>query len=127
MKTQRILAMVFLLLAASATFSQTSRATNADAARSWTSFWRQFTAAVNKKDRVALKKMMADDFYEVGGGMTASDWLKDINWREHQKSAAAGTKPYKLHKGLPARITKDNYLIFEFKNERWWWWGISIA
>lgn len=73
--------------------------------------------------------MMADDFYDGGGGGTAADYIKEMDevnkWREHQKSVASGTKPYKLHKGSPARITKDNYLVFEFKNGRWWWWGIA--
>ena len=76
MKTQRILTIVFMLLAASATFSQTSRATNADANRSWQSFWLQLTAAVNKKDRVALKKMMPTNFDDGGGGLTGNEWLK---------------------------------------------------
>ncbi len=56
MKTPRMLAIVFLMLAASAAFGQTSRATNADANRSWLSFWREITAAINKKDHVALRK-----------------------------------------------------------------------
>ena len=65
MKTQRILAMVFLLLAASATLAQPSRATNEAANRSWQSFWRQITTAINKKDRVALRRMMANNFAEA--------------------------------------------------------------
>ena len=84
MKTHRILAMVFLLLAASATFAQTSRATNADANRSWQSFWRQITVAINKKDHVALRKMMPNNFDDGGGGLTASEWLKFIDENERK-------------------------------------------
>jgi hypothetical protein len=86
MKTQRILAMVFLLSAASATFSQPSGTTNTAANRSWQSFWRQITVAVNKKDHAALKKMMPNDFFDGGGGLTPSEWLREVvfcrrSWR----------------------------------------------
>ena len=60
MKTYRILTIVFLLLAASAAFGQPSRAKNTDANQSWPIFWRQITAAINRKDHVALRKMMPD-------------------------------------------------------------------
>src|SRR5882672_4204527 len=73
---QRILAMLLLLLAASAAFGQTSRSANADANRSWPSFWRQVTAAVNKKDRAALIRMMPDNFDDGGGGLSGREWLK---------------------------------------------------
>jgi hypothetical protein len=134
MKTQRILAIVFLLLAASATFAQTSRATNDVANRSWQSFWRQVTAAVNKKDHVALRKMMPKNFDDGGGGLTASEWLKFIDenerkgsWRDLQKSFAKGTATNRNwpSKGIPTRVTKDNRYFFEFrKDKRWYFAGV---
>ena len=132
MKPQRILAMVFLLLAASATFSQTSRATNAAADQSWQSFWRQITTAVNKKDRVALRKLMANNFSDESGGLNGSEWLKLIDenkqrgsWRDLQKSFAKGTIVNKNwpSKGIPTRVTKDNYYYFEFRKDKKWYFA----
>lgn len=126
MKTARILPIVLLLLVPSVSFAQ-SRATNAAATRSWQSFWRQFSAAINKKDRAALRRMMPSDFFSGGGGQTASEWIKFMDrqnlWREHQMSVALGTKSYKMDRN-PGRVTKNDHLIFEYKGGRWWWWGI---
>jgi hypothetical protein len=134
MKTYLIIAMFFLLLAAPGTFSQTSRATNTDANRSWQSFWRQVTAAINKKDRVALRKMMPNDFFDGGGGSTPSEWLQFIDqnerkgsWRDLQKSFAKGTVINKnwSSKGIPTRVTRDNKYYFEFrKDKRWYFAGV---
>jgi len=134
MKTPRILAIVFLLLAASTAFGQTSRATNAEANRSWPSFWRQISAAINKKDSVALRKTMPDNFNDGGGGGTASDWLKFIDenkrggsWRDLQKSFAKGTVVNRIwpSKGVPTRVTKDKAYYFEFrKDKRWYFAGV---
>jgi hypothetical protein len=134
MKTYRILAIVVLLLAASAAFGQTSRATNADANRSWQSFWRQITAAINKKDSVALRKMMPNNFNDGGGGGTADEWLKFIDenkrggsWRDLQKSFAKGTVVNRIwpSKGVPTRVTKDKGYYFEFrKDKRWYFAGV---
>lgn len=134
MKTHHIIAAVFLLLSASATFAQTSSATNADASRSWPSFWRQITTAINKKDRVALRKMMPDDFFDGGGGSTPSEWLQYVaenerkgSWRDIQKSFAKGTVVNKNwpSKGIPTRVTKDSRYYFEFrKDKRWYFAGI---
>ena len=132
MKTQRILAIVFLLLAAATTFSQTSRATNDLANRSWQSFWRQITAAVNKKDHAALRKMMPGNFDDGGGGLTGDEWLKFIDenerkgsWRDLQKSFARGTVVNRNwpSKGIPTRVTKDNGYFFEFRKDKKWYFA----
>jgi len=122
-------AMFFLLLAASATFGQTSRATNAEANRRWPSFWRQITAAINKKDRVALRKMMPDNFSDDRGGRTASEWLilDENEWRDLQKSFAKGTVVNRIwpSKGIPTRVTRDEGYYFEFrKDKRWYFAGV---
>jgi hypothetical protein len=132
MKTQRILAMVFLLLAASAAFGQTSRATNAEANRSWPSFWRQITVAINNKDRVALRKMMPENFNDGGGGLTPIEWLKFIDenarrgsWRDLKKSFAKGTVVNRIwpSKGVPTRVTRDKGYYFEFRKDKKWYFA----
>lgn len=132
MKTHRIFAMVFLLLVASASFGQTARATNDVANRSWQSFWRQVTAAINKKDHAAVRKMMPNNFDDGGGGLTASEWLRFIDqnerkgsWRDIQKSFAQGTvinRNWKS-KGIPTRVTKDNRYYFEFRKDKKWYFA----
>jgi hypothetical protein len=131
MKIHRIFATVLLLLAASSTFAQTS-ATNAAANRGWQSFWRQVTAAINKKDRVALRKMMPSNFDDGGGGLTGSEWLKYIDenerngsWRDLQKSFAKGTVVNRNWpaKGTPTRVTKDNRYYFEFRKDKKWYFA----
>jgi hypothetical protein len=134
MKTKFTLSMVLLLLASSATFAQTSRAMPAIANRSWPSFWQQFVVAVNKKDRVALLRMMPSDFYDGGGGSTASEWLKFIDeneghgsWKDLKHSFAQGTvfKRDWSKKGTPTRVTRDNGYYFEFrKDKRWYFAGV---
>ena len=132
MKTHRLLAMVFLLLASSATLAQPSRATNAVANRSWQSFWRQITTAINKKDRVALRKMMPNNFSDDSGGLTGSEWLKFMDenerkgsWRDLQKSFAQGTVINRNwnSKGIPTRVTKDNRYYFEFRKDKKWYFA----
>jgi hypothetical protein len=131
-RTQRVFALVFLLLVASAAFGQTSRVTNADANRAWQRFWHQITAAIKKKDRVALRKMMPKNFDDGGGGLTPSEWLKFIDenerrgsWSDLQKSFARGTVINKNwpSKGIPTRITKDNRYFFEFRKDKRWYFG----
>ena len=132
MKTQHILAMVFLLLAGSATFAQPSRATTTAANQSWPSFWRQITTAINKKDRVAIRKMMPNNFADDSGGLNGKEWLKYIDenerngsWRDIQKSFAKGTKYSKewSAKGIPTRVTKDDGYYFEFRKDKKWYFA----
>jgi hypothetical protein len=129
MKTARILSVALLLLIPSVGIPQSRTATGA-ANRSWQSFWRQFSTAVNKKDRAALRRMMSSDFYSGGGEATAAEWIRYMDehklWRQHQQSVALGTKPYKME-GNPGRVTRNDHLIFEFKGGRWRWWGIMGA
>jgi hypothetical protein len=84
---------------------------------------------VNKRDRIAVKRMMANPFETNGGGQfTPTEFLNAMsraNWRELQKSVALGTKPYGNRNGRPDRVTKDQDAgcpIFEFgKDGRWRW------
>jgi hypothetical protein len=134
MKAQRTFAMALLLMAASATLGQTSRATNNEANRSWPSFWRQVTAAINRKDQAGLRKMMPDNFSDDSGGLTAAEWLRFIDqnerrgsWRDLQRSFAKGTVVNKNwnNKGIPTRVTRDNKYYFEFrKDKRWYFAGV---
>lgn len=132
MKVACILSAVLVLLVPYATFSQTSRATNEAANRSWPSFWRQVSAAMNKKDRAALRKLMANNFADESGGLKADEWLKYIeenerngSWRDLQKSFARGTKVNKNwpSKGVPTRVTKDNSYYFEFRKDKKWYFA----
>lgn len=124
-----------LVLAVCAASAQTSsNKTESAANRAWRSFWRQFTAAVNKKDRVAVRKMMPDDFADDSGGLNATEWLKFIDenerkssWRDLQRSFARGTVVNKgwPSKGVPTRITRDKFYYFEFRKDgKWYFAGV---
>ena len=125
MKKLRILTLAFCLLVPTAAFAQTAAAN-----RSWSGFWTRFSTAINKKDRVALKKLTASPqvFSLNGGGLETPDqWIaiiqKEHLWSEYQTSVAAGTKPYRCP-NRTCRITTNNHLLFEFIGGRWQWTGL---
>jgi len=120
-------------LAASTAFGQTSRATNVEANRSWPSFWRQITAAINKKDSVALLKMMPANFNDGTGEGPPKEWLKftDENertgsWRDIQKSFAKGTMVNRIwpSKGVPTRVKDKGYYSEFRKDKKWYFAGV---
>ena len=96
---------------------------------SWQSFWRQFTAAVNKRDRVALKALMSSerDFFSGGGGENRDEWIQMIEdrkaWRDLQRSVASGTVPLRSERRT-SRITRDRVLIFSLIGGRWRFVGV---
>lgn len=130
MKKTCTLFLLLFLLVPSLIFAQNSRTKNAAAERSWQQFYTAFSAAVNKRDRAALKRMMARHFELHGGGVdgTSAEWIRTIDaqngWRGLQQSVASGTKLLKLNR-RPARVTNDDYAIFEFGVDgKWRWTGI---
>lgn len=106
----------------------------ATANQAWPSFWRAFLVAINSKDRSALKKMMPEDFYDGGGGLTPTEWLEFIDenekngsWRDLQRSFNRGTVMSEewTKTGTPTRVTKDNGYYFEYRKDgRWYFAGI---
>ena len=119
MKKTRVLMLAFCLLIPASGFAQTSAAN-----KSWNSFWTKFSTAVNKKNRVAMKSLMASerDFFSGGGGETRNQWLASVSWAELQKSVRRGVK-IDNSDGKPGRITKDKYLVFAFFGGRWRFMG----
>jgi hypothetical protein len=116
---------IFLLLTAwlvfpVLTYAQVSRAAD----KSWDSFWKSFSTAVNRKNRAALKALMASekDFSSGGGAGGRAGWLNDVErqnwWNLLQKSVRTGTKVYSESR-QPARVTRDNQLVFKYIGGRW--------
>jgi len=134
MKTQRMPAIVFLLVVSSLAFGQIPQTKTAEADRMWPAFWSQINAALNKKDSVALRKLMAKNFSDDSGGLSGAEWLKLINknarkgsWRDLRKSFATGTVVNRewSAKGILTRVTKDEHYYFEFrKDKRWYFAGV---
>jgi hypothetical protein len=133
-KTHHFLAALLLLCITCATLSQTPTARIATGERSWPTFWRQFTMAINKKDRAALLRMMPNDFSDGGGGLTPKEWLQFIDenerngsWRDLQRSVARGTRINRnwSSKGVPTKVTRDNGYYFEFRKDgKWYFAGV---
>jgi hypothetical protein len=132
-KTASILSLMLLCSVTYGTVGQTA-SVNAAANRSWPGFWQKVSAAINKKDRAALRKLMADNFSDDSGGLGADEWLTFIvqndrkgSWRDLQKSIARGTKVNRNwpNKGIPTRVTKDNFYFFEFRKDgKWYFAGV---
>lgn len=105
--------------------SKTTTASTVD--QKWESFWAEYKAAINQRDTQNLRKLMADDFFDGGGGGTADEWVESIqrnnSWNYNQKSIAGGTKIGKCD--VPCRSTKDGYLLFSYTNGKWLWTGLG--
>lgn len=105
-----------------------ANATSPDEA--WNLFWPKFRDAVYKRDRLALKTMVAARFETNGDGDWTPNqvikWLDQGAWRQIHKSVGLGTKPYSFPgERRPIRITNDEKagsLIFEFASGRRWRW-----
>jgi hypothetical protein len=129
-----LLAAPLMLLVALAALSQTPAARFTTAERTWVSFWRQFTLAIDKKDHAALLRMMPSDFFDGGGGLTPKQWLKFIDeneangsWRDLRKSVAGGAKTNRTWtaKGVPTKVTRDSAYYFEFRKDgKWYFAGV---
>ena len=116
--------MLFLIITPSA-FAQAPRSTHAQANRAWPVFWKQFGAAIRRKDRAAFKRLMASEreFFSGGGGETRDQWITMIGWKQLQAALTIGTMPFNEGR-RPGRITRDRGLIFEFVRGRWLFTGV---
>jgi hypothetical protein len=101
-----------------------------NAEKAWPSFWSAFKVALKAKDKPTLAKMMPDDFFDGGGGLSAMEWLQYIDenerkgsWVDLQRSMAQGTRR-SSGKKKPTRITRDNGYYFEFRMGKWWFAGV---
>ncbi len=128
------LVVLFLLCIPYATVSQSPATRIAAAERSWPTFWRQFTVAINKKDHGALLRVMPTDFFDGGGGLSAKEWLQYIDenerngsWRDLRRSMARGVRINRdwSSKGVPTKVTRDNGYYFEFRKDgKWYFAGV---
>jgi hypothetical protein len=131
-KTTNFLAILLLLCTPYVALSQSPASRMAEAERSWPTFWRQFTAAINKKDHAALLRVMPADFSDGGGGSSAKEWLQFIDenerkgsWRDLRKSVARGVRINRdwSNKGVPTKVTRDNRYYFEFRKDAKWYFA----
>ena len=132
-RTFHFLVLVPLFIASTA-FSETPASEIAVAERSWPTFWRQFTSAIDKRDHAALLRMMPSDFFDGGGGLTPRKWLQYIDenerngsWRDLQRSVAGGARVNRdwSSKGVPTKVTRDNGYYFEFRKDgKWYFAGV---
>lgn len=119
--------LLLLLFVPSVSHAQSS------ASKSWNAFWTKFSAAVNKKDKEALKALMSSDFEWALDGYTSPDEVIRIMdkykyWNQFKRSVANGVKvcgydaPDCFRTKNTARRTKSpNWLLFEFIGGQWKW------
>ena len=91
----------------------------------WDEFWPRFSAAVNQRDKKAMTELSlkGPDFFDGGGGGTAAEWINTADneiWKYWQKAVAKGVKTYEKTQ----KITKNDYMIFEFKDNKWVWTAV---
>ena len=131
LRSRSVFSVLLLLIVACNSLAFKSAA-DAVANRSWPSFWRQFTTAVNKKDHDGLIKVMPADFFDGGGGLTPVEWLRFMDenvrngsWRNLRRSVARGTVVDKQwsRKGVLTRVTRDNGYYFEFRKDKKWYFA----
>jgi hypothetical protein len=132
MKAFTAISFLLLLSFVSVTAAQTPASTTAAANKAWPTFWREFSAAIAKKDRPTIRKVMPSDFFDGGGGMSPDEWLKYIDentrkgsWKAIQRSVAKGAIVSKQWsaKGTPTRVTRDNAYYFEFRKDKKWYFA----
>lgn len=147
MKSIRLLALVFALLAPPAAFAQRSAAAD----RAWGPFFRAFREAVRRRDADTLKGMMARDFHyhssggdENGDGDTREEafefWAEPRvrAWESLDKILAQGTvrntamrEPGNTRPGRVAPPVANSrraiqnasfewYALFEYMDGRWY-------
>ena len=126
-----VLLLILSLLVPTPLYAQSSRSASIAANKSWPQFWVRFNRAIKNGDRVSLRRMMADDFSDHGGGSPADYYVTQVfskeMRREYQRALSSGTELIEYGE-QPARFTrrKDHpRLIFEFgKDRRWHWIGL---
>lgn len=93
----------------------------------WKYYLSSFIDAINEKELSAVYVTTVHDtiFYDRSG-VTIRDFFNRNNaWDDMAKSLNSGFKIYDKHEGYEAaRITKDNRLIFVYKDEDWRWYGV---
>lgn len=94
-------------------------------------FFTEFSSAVRKRDRVALRLMMSSTIEFLGGDEQPSgafdrlDGMNGEGWKQLEKSVATGTKPYRdSHPQIVTRVTnlKDNLVLFARGSDEKWRW-----
>jgi hypothetical protein len=112
----------------------------------WDSFWQAFRAAVQKRDRVALRAMMSPNFEYEFEQVSPNKALQQLGYRNSQgwsaldnvlsKGAVEYTPPKQWGMKGPVRIAPPaaagaNYTnyraIFEKTNGRWRWIGFNVG
>lgn len=106
----------------------------------WISFWEAFRTAVRKRDRVALRSMMTEDFQFYADGASPDQAIKFFDTWDHgrdwivlDKLVSKGTEPYRSpdpHDKGPSRIAPAGHsrnkagrvVIFNFGNKGRWRW-----
>lgn len=96
--------------------------------KDWESYMFFLIDGVNQKrlDAIFASSVANEDFNDGGGGGTLRDYFtNDEVWSEMSTSLNSGFKLYDMGEQYEAaRVTKDDHLIFVYKDDTWRWYGI---
>jgi hypothetical protein len=106
----KLLLLVLCLLLVSSSAANGQSSVTQEAEKSWSTFYSVFQAAVTKRDRVALKKLMASKItYENEFEGTPNDLIKSLDaykgegWRILRGAIDKGIQPYTPHERRPGK------------------------
>src|SRR6266480_6270252 len=113
MKLSKVLLLVVAFMVPQLSMAQTTPA----AQRAWKPFFAAFRAAVKKRDKEALSKMMARDFYYLssGGDENGNDDTRDETF-EYWETAGIGA--WEALDAALAQGTVVNTAMREFRSRR---------
>jgi len=126
--------LVLLMFFASPVFVRTTRPQSTRKSADWVAFYSAFRSAVRKRDKQALKSMMAIEFNK-GAGISYSDpdardaVLRDMNWKGLDQVLRKGVSSVKSQGGksirhIPSQMSDVGMVaFFELRNDGRWEWS----
>lgn len=125
---------LLLVLSIPGVASAQTRARNSGANQSWQQFYIAFRNAVRKRDKVALKRMMAVNFNSAAGiSYSESDArdavLRDLDWDSLNQLLSQGVGPIKKENGKAVRQAPPSLestgmvAFFELGRDGRWRWA----
>jgi hypothetical protein len=133
MKLSRIyfLFLLLFLFVPAISYAQRSNSVTSAANKSWSNFFMEFRAAVTKRDRTALKRMVSSEFDWTAGelGISPNDVLNHLDrekmWNVLQKALVISRFRATTYGNRPARSRINGtacFFVYE-ADGKWRWQG----
>lgn len=128
-----LLLLLFLFIPSFA-IAQKSSSISTTANKSWSEFFAEFRAAVTKRDRKALKKMISSEFDWTAGelGISPDDVLRNLDnekmWKVLQRTLIIKRFRATTYGSRPARRNSTGeHCVFVFETDGKWRWQAFLG